>query len=96
MPGQAITTSAARRLICCRRSGGPAEDAVAATQPRSARDGFLSTLAILSQLANDWNRRASLIPARPGEGRLTKPTTAVQPWRREPLFLPLSGRQAQR
>ena len=27
---------------------------------------------------------------RPGEGRLTEPTTAVQPWRREPLFVPLS------
>ena len=34
------------------------------------------------------NRRVSLIPVRPDEGRLTEPTTAVQPWRREPLFVP--------
>jgi len=32
-------------------------------------------------------RRVSLIPKRPDEGRLTEPTTAVQPWRREPLFV---------
>jgi hypothetical protein len=38
--------------------------------------------------ANGWNRRVSLIPVRPDEGRLTEPTTAVQPWRREPLFVP--------
>jgi len=28
------------------------------------------------------------IPVRPDEGRLTEPTTAVQPWQREPLFVP--------
>src|SRR5215510_7562244 len=38
------------------------------------------------------NRRVSLIPMRPDEGRLTEPTTAIQPWRREPLFVPPSGR----
>ena len=37
-------------------------------------------------------RRVSLIPVRPGEGRLTEPTTAVQPWGREPLFVPHSRR----
>src|SRR5262245_28875264 len=31
--------------------------------------------------------RVSLILVRPDEGRLTEPTTAVQPWRREPLFV---------
>src|SRR5262249_24961878 len=38
------------------------------------------------------NRRVSLIPVRPDEGRLTEPTTAVQPCRREALFVPCSGR----
>src|SRR5262249_32320044 len=33
-------------------------------------------------------RRVSLFPVRPDEGRLTEPTTAVQPWQREPLFVP--------
>jgi hypothetical protein len=36
-------------------------------------------------------RRVSLIPVRPGEGRLTEPTTAVQPWKQEPLFVPHCG-----
>ena len=36
-------------------------------------------------------RRASLIPVRPGEGRQTEPTAAIQPWRRELVFMPLSG-----
>ena len=34
------------------------------------------------------NRRLSLTPVRPGEGRLTEPTTATRPWRRELAFLP--------
>jgi len=38
--------------------------------------------------------RVSLIPVRAGEGRLTEPTTAVQPWRREPLFVPHCGHRA--
>ena len=33
-------------------------------------------------------RRVSLIPVRPGEGRLTEPTAAIQPWRRELIFMP--------
>src|SRR5262249_85153 len=41
--------------------------------------------------ANGRNRRVSLITVRPDESRLTEPTTAVQPWRREPLFVPQSG-----
>jgi hypothetical protein len=32
--------------------------------------------------------RVSLIPMCPGEGRLTELTTVVQPWQREPLFVP--------
>ena len=35
-----------------------------------------------------YRERAPLIPARPRERRLTEPTTAVQPWWREPLFVP--------
>ena len=31
-------------------------------------------------------RRVSLILARPGEGRLTEPTAAIQRWRRELIF----------
>jgi|SRR6516165_6214892 len=36
-------------------------------------------------------RRVSLIPMRPGEGRLTEPTAVTQPWRRELVFMPHSG-----
>ena len=43
--------------------------------------------------ANVWSRRVSLIPVRPGEGRLTEPTMVVQPWGREPLFVPQIGRR---
>jgi hypothetical protein len=28
------------------------------------------------------------IPVRPGEGRLTETTAAIQPWRRELIFTP--------
>ena len=31
---------------------------------------------------NGWKRRVSLIPVRPGEGRLTEPQAATRPWRR--------------
>ena len=33
-------------------------------------------------------RRISPIPVRPGEGQLTEPTAATQPWRRELGFMP--------
>jgi hypothetical protein len=33
-------------------------------------------------------RRVSLIPVRPGEGRLKEPTAATQRWRRELVFMP--------
>jgi hypothetical protein len=35
-----------------------------------------------------WNRRISLIPVRPGEGRLTEPTPAVQHLPGERVFVP--------
>ena len=38
--------------------------------------------------ADGRNRRISSIPVRPGDGPLTEPTPAVQPSRREPLFMP--------
>ena len=34
----------------------------------------------------------SLIPIRPGEGRLTEPMAAIQPWRRELVFMPYTCR----
>src|SRR5262245_5955970 len=43
---------------------------------------------LIASRANDRCRRVLLIPVRPDERRLTEPTTAVQPWRREPLFVP--------
>jgi hypothetical protein len=39
----------------------------------------------------DRFRRVSLIPVRPGEGRLTEPTTAVQTWRPELVFMSHTG-----
>ena len=33
----------------------------------------------------------SPVAVRPGEGRLTKPTAATQPWRRQLVFMPGSG-----
>ena len=38
--------------------------------------------------ANGGNRRVSPVAGRPGEGLLTEPTAATQPWRRLPLFMP--------
>jgi hypothetical protein len=38
------------------------------------------------------NRRIFPVPADFGEGPFTEPTTAAQPWRRQPLLMPLSGR----
>ena len=43
---------------------------------------------IVGVRANGWNRRISLVAGRPGEGPLTKPITATQPRRQEPLFMP--------
>jgi hypothetical protein len=40
---------------------------------------------------NARNRRILVIAGRSGEGLLTEPTTAAQPWQREPLLMPLSG-----
>ena len=34
------------------------------------------------------NRRVWLIPVRRGEGRLTEPTAATQPWQRELVLMP--------
>jgi hypothetical protein len=39
--------------------------------------------------ANDRCRRILVIAGRSGEGLLTEPTTAAQPWQREPLLMPL-------
>ena len=39
--------------------------------------------------ANGRSRRISLVALRPGEGRLTEPTAAIQPWRQELVFMPL-------
>ena len=44
-------------------------------------------------VANVGCRRISLVPVRPGEGPLTEPTSAAQPSRREPLFMPQFGRR---
>jgi hypothetical protein len=41
--------------------------------------------------ANGRVRRVSPVPGRAGEGLLTEPTAATQPWRRQPLLMPLSG-----
>jgi hypothetical protein len=41
--------------------------------------------------ANDRCRRILVIAGRSGEGLLTEPTTAAQPWQREPLLMPLFG-----
>jgi len=38
--------------------------------------------------AHDRFRRILVIAGRSGEGLLTEPTTAAQPWRRERLFMP--------
>jgi hypothetical protein len=39
---------------------------------------------------NGWFRRVSPVAVRPGEGPLTEPTVATQPWRRKSLFMPQS------
>jgi len=40
--------------------------------------------------ANGGSRRISPVPVRPGGGPVTEPTPAVQPSRREQLFMPHS------
>ena len=50
-----------------------------------------STSRFESSPANGRNRCILLLAVRPDEGRLTEPTADVQPERREPLFMPLSG-----
>jgi len=62
---------------------------------------ILSVKAILGQWqlwiepvdywGSDRFRRVSLIPVRPGDGRLTEPTAAIQPWRHGLIFMPHSG-----
>jgi hypothetical protein len=42
-----------------------------------------AALRIAEEGRKVWNRRVSLIPVGPGEGRLTEPTAAVRPWSRE-------------
>jgi hypothetical protein len=37
-----------------------------------------------------WNRRIFPVPAGSGEGPFTEPTSAAQPWRRQPLLMPHS------
>jgi hypothetical protein len=41
--------------------------------------------------AVDYLRRIFTLPAGSGEGPLTEPTAAAQPWRRERVLMPLSG-----
>ena len=66
--------------------------------PKSAdpRRGLseISNLDGFSSAANDRFRRMSVVVVCSGEGPLTEPTPAVQPSRREPLFMPQSGRSA--
>jgi hypothetical protein len=38
------------------------------------------------------NRRVSPVAPRPGEGPLTEPTAGAQPWPRERVLMPLTGR----
>jgi len=54
----------------------------------NATPGGHASLREPSGRSNDHSRRVSLIPARPGEGRLTEPTAAIQPWRRALIFVP--------
>src|SRR5215813_387083 len=69
---------------------------VRSSAPRSQDRTPASATPRDPSLATDYRgsglvlRRVSLIPAGPDEGRLTEPTTAIQPSRREPLFVPLS------
>ena len=76
----------ARRV--CRR-GNPAREwsrttAAGRSSPFQGEDGKV------------WNRRILPIAARPCEGLLTEPTGGVQPWRREPLFMPEAVRKPRR
>src|SRR6516164_1307861 len=41
---------------------------------------------------NDSYRRLSPVAVHPGEGPVTEPTAATQPWRRPPLFMPYNRR----
>ena len=47
-----------------------------------------SKLGFCHRGGSDWFRRVSLIPVRPGEGRLTEPTAVIRSWRRERVFMP--------
>ena len=51
--------------------------------PGSTRDRKESTL-FQGKSGKVWNRYVSPVPVRPGEGPLTEPTAATQPWRRLP------------
>jgi hypothetical protein len=70
-------------------AGGP-RDATSRPLPHPSLPAANSS--VRSWLANDRNRRISLVAVRPGEGRLTEPTAAVQPWRQELVLMPRSCR----
>jgi hypothetical protein len=56
--------------------------------PRRLR---LELASLLKTSRNGRFRRILLVAARSGEGPLTEPSAAAQPWEREPLFMPHSG-----
>ena len=43
---------------------------------------------LISLVTKDFLRRIFTVPAGSGEGRLTEPTAAAQPWRRERVLMP--------
>jgi hypothetical protein len=49
----------------------------------------------ITRLPNVRSRRNLAVAAHSGEGQLTQPTAGVQPWLRERVFMPLSGRSDQ-
>src|SRR5215813_8369192 len=56
-----------------------------------ANVGFREAVPDAPALANDRNRRVSLVAVHLDEGLLTERTAGVQPARRERVLMPLSG-----
>jgi hypothetical protein len=51
-------------------------------------DRYRSNLSVRGEGGKVWNRRIFTVPAGSGEGPLTEPTAAAQPWPRERALVP--------
>jgi hypothetical protein len=75
---------------CIRQSGTRPRSEKTLPRSHHALGGFGRRTRFNHRLVNGGYRRISPVPPCPREGPLTEPTPAVQPSRREKLFMPLS------